>query len=319
MKRNIFFSFICFLLSHAVQGQSVSVKADKYKVLIGQKINLEFSVVPTAGFDVLWPVLDLDSIAVFEIITKHDIDTVLDEAGIINYYKKKLEVTCFQPGMQRFPSMLFQFRDAKNGQIIDKKTDELLITINTVDVDTTEEIKALKDIMAAPFDIEEWLPWIGLVAAILLLLGLFLLWYFKRVKPQLASAPPKIIVPPYQLLMARLDEIKKEQIWKKGLVKQYYSDITDALRSYIESEWKIRAMELTSDEILFLLASHPDFDEVRNDLKTLFSKSDLVKFAKLNPAELEHIEILALTISIAERLNKQRVGERKKSEGGESV
>ena len=40
------------------------------------------------------------------------------------------------------------------------------------------------------------------------------------------------------------------KLWQKDKTKQYYSEVTEALRIYIENRFEIPAMERTTDEII---------------------------------------------------------------------
>ena len=69
-----------------------------------------------------------------------------------------------------------------------------------------------------------------------------------------------------------------------GFIKEYYSGITDAARTYIEARFEVPAMESTSEEIVSRLKT---FDIIEKStlikLSDMFSLADLVKFAKLEP------------------------------------
>ena len=80
----------------------------------------------------------------------------------------------------------------------------------------------------------------------------------------------------------RMERIKQEKGSQGNDVKQYYTELTDALRVYMENRFGFNAMAMTSDEIIAHLSEQPDkvwIDEIR----TLFNMSDLVKFAKATP------------------------------------
>ena len=82
-------------------------------------------------------------------------------------------------------------------------------------------------------------------------------------------------------------------LWQNNKVKQYYSELTEIIRVYIERELKIPALEITSDELLAyihdaknaetILFSKETFDK----LKALLQEADLVKFAKSKPLSHE--------------------------------
>lgn len=287
-------------------AQSVSVKADKYKALIGQHLQIEITTPINSGESIVWADLSQDTLGSFEIINRGKIDTLIGQNGASDRLQQKFIVTCFTPGMQKFPKLPFQVSVAGSEQLKSFFSDELLIEISTVQVDTTEQIKEIKDIMAAPFDIDEWLPWIGLAALALLLIALGIWWYLKRKEKIAPTIAPVPAIPPYEILIASLKRIKQEELWKQGYLKKYYSEVADSLRVYIEDEWKVRALELTSDEILGMLKSNPRFDTSFDDLRLIFKKADLVKFAKHKPLDQEHIELIERAFKVADLLEQER-------------
>ncbi|HEY9122754.1 MAG TPA: hypothetical protein VIO15_00335, partial [Bacteroidales bacterium] len=75
----------------------------------------------------------------------------------------------------------------------------------------------------------------------------------------------------------------------RGFIKEYYSGITDAVRTYIEARFEVPAMESTSEEIISRLKT---IDVIEKSLITklteMFSLADLVKFAKMEPVPNEN-------------------------------
>ena len=65
----------------------------------------------------------------------------------------------------------------------------------------------------------------------------------------------KPAIPPYVLAMKALEEIKKEKLWQSGKTKEYYTQLTDTIRNYLDGELGISAMEQTSFESLSALVS----------------------------------------------------------------
>ena len=66
-------------------------------------------------------------------------------------------------------------------------------------------------------------------------------------------------------------------------IKQYYSGLTDILRTYIAARWGFGAMEMTSDEIIETMRPEELPDKARMDLTAILRDADLVKFAKATP------------------------------------
>ena len=64
--------------------------------------------------------------------------------------------------------------------------------------------------------------------------------------------------------------------------KEYYTELTDVLRTYMAERFGFNAMEMTSSEIIDKLLETNDKESIR-ELKYLFETADLVKFAKHLP------------------------------------
>ena len=82
--------------------------------------------------------------------------------------------------------------------------------------------------------------------------------------------------------MKEIERIKTEKVWQKGQSKEYYTELTDAIRTYIKDRFGFNALEMTSSEIIDQLLEMNDKEAI-SDLKLLFQTADLVKFAKHNP------------------------------------
>ena len=87
---------------------------------------------------------------------------------------------------------------------------------------------------------------------------------------------------------AVLQQVKDEKLWQSGKIKEFYTEITDILREYMDRRFGINAMELTSEQILAFVRKNPEMEEVRQLLRQMLELSDLVKFAKFIPLEDEN-------------------------------
>ena len=82
--------------------------------------------------------------------------------------------------------------------------------------------------------------------------------------------------------MQEIDRIRNEKVWQHGLQKEYYTQLTDTLRTYIERRFGFKALEMTTDQIIDRLESVHDA-EAMIELRSLLQTADLVKFAKFIP------------------------------------
>ena len=69
-------------------------------------------------------------------------------------------------------------------------------------------------------------------------------------KPIIRKVKVEPKLPPHQLAMQEIERIKNEKVWQKGEPKEYYTELTDALRTYIKDRFGFNALEMTSTEII---------------------------------------------------------------------
>ena len=162
----------------------------------------------------------------------------------------------------------------------------LALLVMTYDVDTTnvEAIFPIKGVMECPITFVEALPLSGSIVLIVALCFLipYLLRRYHDNKPILRRVTIAPKLPPHQVALTEMNRIKEEKSWQRDDVKQYYTELTDALRVYMEERFGFNAMEMTSDEIIAQLNEQPDKEWI-GELRELFQMSDLVKFAKYKP------------------------------------
>jgi hypothetical protein len=163
--------------------------------------------------------------------------------------------------------------------------------VQSVAVDTTKGFKGIKGIIYVK---STWKDYIGAIAggAIFLALLIFVIYYFLRNKK---VAPPKPQGPPETLqerALRMLNELDAKQLWQKKQVKQYYIELTDIVRGYIEERFSTPALELTTDELLYKAQLHKELQPYHGLLSTILHTADLAKFAKAEPLPQEHTDAM---------------------------
>lgn len=143
------------------------------------------------------------------------------------------------------------------------------------------EIADIKAPRAARRSLWPWLLALALAAA-----GY---WAYTRRRPGLrrAATPAPISDdrPAEVLAHAELSELEASGLWDAGRFKDFYIRLTEILRQYLERRYGIPATHLTSSE-LHRHIRHAEIDRpVALLLKDLFDRADLVKFAKISPAQ----------------------------------
>jgi hypothetical protein len=169
----------------------------------------------------------------------------------------------------------------------------------------------LKDIKApihTPITFEETSPYI--LAFIILLIAIFLIryWLKNRTKKEILPLIKEEIIPPHEIALNKLEILNAQKLWQNGKVKEYYTTISEVIRTYIEEGIGTPAMEIPTKEIVDQL--HQQRIET-NKLEELLMRSDLAKFAKSQPLEIENKESYKIAIdfinSTAQSVNENDV------------
>lgn len=94
-----------------------------------------------------------------------------------------------------------------------------------------------------------------------------------------------IVKTPYEIAIQQLAALREKGLVDKGLIKEFYSEVSDILRLYIERRFMLRAPELTTEEFMDQLRNSDKLTiEYKNLLREFLSHCDMVKFAGLTPS-----------------------------------
>ncbi|MCD8072963.1 MAG: hypothetical protein LUE10_07330 [Alistipes sp.] len=219
----------------------------------------------------------------FEIISSSGPDTIRHEGRRITT-RKTYTLQTFEDGVLSlgwFPALYLD----KN--VIDTiwSVDSLVLMVGTFEIDTLKQtIHDIRGIRKAPVKFGEfggYTLW-GLLILALVATGI---WYYiiMRRRNLTMLGKPKVVDPPHVAAIKALEALHNQKLWQNNRHKQYYTGITDILRSYLEKRYFIQAMEMTSDEILGSLKGREIPEKSYGELTGILRTADLVKFAKYQP------------------------------------
>lgn len=244
-------------LAGGVQGQTVAtLEADT--IALGDQTTL---TIPLTG-DTM-PVIDLGGSTV-QLLSQR-IDTATHTLQSV--------VTCFEPGEH--------WLHLGDG-------DSLLLVVTDVEVDTTSaEIRDIAPVQRVPYTFWELFRWVLLawgVAAVVIVA-----WWLVQRKKRHGSIfehhEPVDTRTPEERALQGLETLRTSHVWQAGKVKEYYTELTDIVRRFIEEATGIHATDLTSGETV------EEVDKLNvssTGLRDIFTTADLVKFAKSEPLPGEH-------------------------------
>lgn len=305
-------SYISFLLlSFGVYAQdSAAVNVDYKTIRIGEQvpIQLQFYFNTIDSIPVEWPQFDNYLTNDIEIIDRSEVQTVpLDSTNKYKFLKEQtLIITSFEPNQHTIPGLAFTHQDSLYF------TKEVIFTVNTVEVDTSKGITDIKPIYEVEYPVTEQISdwtkdnWYWFL--ILALVGIIVWLYFKyKNRPVEEKPEPKTIIPAHIKALEVLNQLKSEQAWESDNKKQYYSQLTDAVRQYLEDRYKIQALEKTTREIINDLKYVNISVDDKYFLKEILKQADFVKFAKFKPNNEDGLMALNKSVEFVEKTKENIV------------
>jgi hypothetical protein len=277
MKKQIFYILLFISTISLAQKPMVEATVDTTNIRIGEQFQLKISVAETQN--VIIPKIQLKGL---EVIDSTRIDTIK------NSLIRRYILTGFDSGAFYIPQ---QQIFVKNQAFL---TDSLLVNVATIAIDTTKVKKfPIKSIKKEPYTFDDFKIYIYLILAILAIIGFWIYWFVVRKRKETEDAPTYRTLPPYEEAILRLTELDEKLLWQNNKVKEYYSELTEIVRGYIERELKVPALEKTTDEVLEMIKDFKSADTIETSketidrLKDLLREADLVKFAKSKPLAIE--------------------------------
>lgn len=226
----------------------------------------------------------------YELIEDMPVDTLEREGRRLKLRKRYL-LAAFQEGIHEVvPQVMYADKN-----IVDTLSapDTLTFMVSTFQIDSTShtifDIKPQKTLRFKMGEITGYLMW-GVIAVIVILLLLYiakrvLAHYGKNFGDLFKPVPP---LPPHEQAFKDLEQLREQHLWQEGKHKEYYSALTDILRTYVDGHFGVGAMEMTSDEIIDAMRGVELPQKAAMDLTQILRDADLVKFAKATPEAEEN-------------------------------
>jgi len=271
-----------FFITTSLFAQKVTTSIDTTRNKIGAEFKLTLKASVTKKDKVVFP--KAKNFGALEVIESYKIDTIKsnDKYELI----KKYGLTQFDSGKYTIPRISVLINGKPN------YSDSLQVEVFNVKVDTLKQkMYDIKEIIPVEKENDWWIYLyiaLGLIALVILVFWLFKKFYKKTKKEEVI-----VYTSPIEKATSLLQQLEQKELWQKGEIKTYYSELTNIARTYIEEEIQIPAMESTTSELIVALRKVANQKKLKlsketlENLEKVLMQADLVKFAKVKPLDFE--------------------------------
>ena len=256
------------------------VRVDKDSMTIAQTCLLELQAIIDGDYQVQMPTVN-EVLQHFGIVDWRNVGDRLDaNDNIVRTYQYRLEP--FLSGEYELPSFKFIFNDVNDpNKTYVLETDPIEIEVTSLLGEDREKlvIADIEDVVEVRS--EASLVWIWIIAGVIILAATGG-WFFLKKKHGVSLI--RIFKPAHEIAYERLRKLVERDLIKSEQIKEFYEEVSNILRHYIEDRFDLRAPERTTEEFLVELQSSDALGESdKKDLGEFLGHCDLVKFAKHRP------------------------------------
>ena len=275
---------------------SISSSVDKASIFIGDLITYSVRITHDEDVEVLLPSLGAN-LGGFEIRDYQEFEPRKEEDKIV--HQVNYVISTFDVGDFEIPPIMVGYKVPPDTLENVLKTEVIKIVVESLKPSEDGDIREIKPPWEISFNWKTVIV-IGIIALFVILFVIALIYVIRKRKKGETIIPRKLVPqrPPHEIAYEELQRLSDSDLLEIGKIKQYYSEVSDIIRRYVEGCYQIIAMEMTTTEVLDQLRT-TEIGETHFDLFVRFLEAcDLVKFAKYIPSENENIEIMKQAVQI---------------------
>jgi hypothetical protein len=324
MKRLfIILASLAALSASATQPISISAKLDSVEVLQGCLRTVDVEVLQPAGVNARW-LIDREGIVEVapgvEVHTRGDIDTTKIDNNRLQL-RRQLLIQPWDSGEVVIPGLaLVAGADTF-------RSNDMALKVYTADVDTMTTVHDMVGAIAPSRHFWDFLPnwiadywWAYLLVILALAAAGVAYWLHKKGGLRAAISSPAKPVPPYERAIAELETLRTRQLCERGQEREFYTELTEILREYLEGRFGINAMEMTTTQIKTAVRSNSTTAASGTLMNDVLEMADFVKFAKMRPLPEDNVRSYAQALNFVENTKPveepQQEAAADKKEGG---
>ncbi len=289
--RAIFLPFgLWMLLSVAAvfsqnSGISIESKVDRSSIHIGDVIRYSVIITHDPGVQLQTPSLAVN-LGMFE-IRDYKVQEPRKENGKIIEQTDYL-VSTFDTGEFEIPSLQIGYSTGTDTTRKFLKTEPIKIVVQSLNPDQAGDIRDIKMPLVPP---REYKNLILLITGVVLALAIAIVgFYYLKRRKEGKSFLPKRQKPPrpaHELALEALEKLVAGDLLSAGKVKEYYIELSEIIRQYVEGRYFLDALEMTTTQLLDKMKQEQINADAIQMMREFLDACDLVKFAKYIPTDEE--------------------------------
>lgn len=192
------------------------------------------------------------------------------------------------------------------------------------EVDSMTTVHDMMPAVVAPRHFWDWVPdaiadwWWLYLLGIAAIVGAWFGWRIYRrggLKSLVKHASKP--VPPYEMAISQLEVLRNRKLCEKGMEKEFYTELTEILRQYLDGRFGINAMEMTTTQIKAAVKANSTTRDMSSQMSQILEMADFVKFAKMRPMPEDNVRTFNHALSFVE--NTKPAPAEPSDEGGVAV
>ncbi len=278
---------LAFLTCRAQDDAALRSRLSRDSILIGDQIEwtLDLQLAPGEAARISKP--GTEPVPGVEALGEMAFDTLSAKNGTTGL-RGHVTLTSFDSGSYNLPPLYVLLARA-DGSVDTLEYAGPHLEVTTIPIDTaTFQPYDIKGQIRYPLTFREVIPWAGLALLVAALIWLLVRWIRLRRQNRDFFGKPVVKDPPHIVALRSLEKTRAQKLWQAGKQKQFYTQVTDALRQYIADRYGVAALEQTSAEMFRDLQDKEIDPALTAQLKDLFTTADFVKFAKHTASDTEN-------------------------------
>ena len=210
------------------------------------------------------------------------------------------ELVSYDVGKDTLPAISIVVK--KEGGSEELKTIPLTVEIKSVAPELTgkEDIKGIKP--QCGIKVPYWYYLVGFLS-ILVIAGTILLLLRKRRRGLIEEGIERM--PPWENAFSELDKLAGIKTATAEEIKFFYTKLSFIMREYLEALYLFPALENTTIELMNALKRRKEFKPYLVETGGFLNKSDLVKFAKYIPTQVDNEKEIAVIRHLVDKTKKE--------------